>query len=126
MKEKANIGIKVACGDFVRLFILVDCGLSFFPFLSQSELLVSFASDFLGGCLTIQRHACIPRRCFCQVRVFASSWYYSKVRSWRSHAVCNIIMKISPCDEDPLTPLFYIVKLGFTGVCIFFFALKHQ
>ena len=24
-----------------------------------------------------------------------------------------------PCNEDPLTPHFYIVKLGFTGVFIF-------
>ena len=25
-------------------------------------------------------------------------------------------MQICPCEEDPLTPYFYIVKLGFTGV----------
>ena len=31
-----------------------------------------------------------------------------------------VITKTSPCDEDPLTPHFYIVKLGFTGVCIIF------
>ena len=33
-----------------------------------------------------------------------------------------------PCDLYPLTPHFYIVKLGFTGVYIFFliFALKHR
>ena len=29
------------------------------------------------------------------------------------------ITKTSPCIEDPLTPHFYIVKLGFTGVYIF-------
>ena len=29
------------------------------------------------------------------------------------------ITKTSPCNEDPLTPHFYIVKLGFTGVYIF-------
>ena len=29
------------------------------------------------------------------------------------------ITKTSPCNEDPLTPSFYIVKLGFTGVIIF-------
>ena len=28
------------------------------------------------------------------------------------------ITKTSPCNEDPLTPHFYIVKLGFTGVYI--------
>ena len=31
------------------------------------------------------------------------------------------------CNVHPLTPHFYIVKLGFTGVNIFFiFALKHR
>ena len=38
------------------------------------------------------------------------------------------IMQTRPYNENPLTPHFYIVKLGFTGVCIFFliFALKHR
>ena len=38
------------------------------------------------------------------------------------------ITKTCPCNEDPLTPHFYIVKLGCTGVYIFFliFALKHR
>ena len=32
-----------------------------------------------------------------------------------------------PCNLDPLTPHFYIVKLGFTGVYIFsYFPLKHR
>ena len=33
-----------------------------------------------------------------------------------------------PCNVHPLTPHFYMVKLGFTGVYIFFliFALKHK
>ena len=33
-----------------------------------------------------------------------------------------------PCNVDPLTPHFYIVKLGFTGIyfCFLFFALKHR
>ena len=35
------------------------------------------------------------------------------------------ITKASPYNEHPLTPHFYIVKLGFTGVYIFF-ALKHR
>ena len=35
-------------------------------------------------------------------------------------------MQTSSCNEYPLTPHFYIVKLGFTGVFIFLiFALKH-
>ena len=36
------------------------------------------------------------------------------------------ITKTSPCKEDPLTPHFYIVKLGFTGVCIFFLFLLQN
>ena len=39
----------------------------------------------------------------------------------------DIITKTSPCNEHPLKPHFYIVKLGFTGVFIFLiFALKHR
>ena len=30
---------------------------------------------------------------------------------------------LSSCNENPLTPHFYIVKLGFTGVCIILFIL---
>ena len=33
------------------------------------------------------------------------------------------ITKTSPCNEHPLTPHFYIVKLGFTGVYIIFLFL---
>ena len=37
-------------------------------------------------------------------------------------------MQTRPCNLHPLTPHFYILKLGFTGVYIFFliFALKHR
>ena len=37
-------------------------------------------------------------------------------------------MRTCPCNEYPLTPHFYIVKLGLTGVYFFFliFALKHR
>ena len=35
----------------------------------------------------------------------------------------STITKTSPCNKDPLTPHFYIVKLGFTGACIIFFIL---
>ena len=46
-------------------------------------------------------------------------------------AVCTALVfsitKTSPCNEHPLTPHFYIVKLGFTGVCFFLiFAPKHR
>ena len=33
------------------------------------------------------------------------------------------IRKTCPCDLYPITPHFYIVKLGFTGVYIFFLFL---
>ena len=33
------------------------------------------------------------------------------------------IMQTCPCNEDPLTSHFYIVKLGFTGVHIIFLFL---
>ena len=37
------------------------------------------------------------------------------------------IMQTCSCNEDPLTPHFYIVKSGFTRVYIFLiFALKHR
>ena len=32
---------------------------------------------------------------------------------------CSYITKTSACNEDPITPHFYIEKLGFTGVYIF-------
>ena len=36
------------------------------------------------------------------------------------------IMQTSPCNEYPLTPHFYIVKLGFAGVYIFFLLLLYN
>ena len=41
-------------------------------------------------------------------------------------AESNIITKTSPCNEDPLTPHFYIVKLGFAGVYIIFLFLLEN
>ena len=38
----------------------------------------------------------------------------------RTSSIEQFIKKTSPCNEDPLTPHFYIVKLGFTGVYIIF------
>ena len=34
--------------------------------------------------------------------------------------VASQITKTGPCNEDPLAPHFYIVKIGFTGVYIIF------
>ena len=36
------------------------------------------------------------------------------------------ITQTCPCNEDPFTPHFYIVKLGFTGVYIFFLFLLQN
>ena len=36
------------------------------------------------------------------------------------------ITKTSPCNEDPLTPHFYIGKPGFTGLYIFFLFLLQN
>ena len=36
------------------------------------------------------------------------------------------IMKKCPCNKQPLTPHFYIEKLGFTGVFFLIFAAKHR
>ena len=37
-------------------------------------------------------------------------------------------MQTGPCIKDPVTPHFYIVKLGFTQryIYVFIFALKHR
>ena len=48
--------------------------------------------------------------------------------SWVSSLISFIITKTCPYNFDPLKPHFYIVKLGFTGVCIIFLisAQKHR
>ena len=38
----------------------------------------------------------------------------------------GFITKTSPCNEDPLIPHFYIIKLGFTWVYIFFLFLLQN
>ena len=43
-----------------------------------------------------------------------------------THSSRCSITKTSPCNEDPLTPHFYIVKLGFTGVYIFLAHLSRR
>ena len=35
------------------------------------------------------------------------------------------IMKTCPCNVNPLEPHFYIAKLGFAGVYLFFFLLQN-
>ena len=38
----------------------------------------------------------------------------------------NAITKTCPCNVNPLEPHFYIVKLGFAGVCLFFLFLLQN
>ena len=63
----------------------------------------------------------------CCVVVYNES-KFEFLRTDRVWHIGNIhITKTSPCNEHPLTPHFYIVNLGFTGVYIFLiFAPKHR
>ena len=57
-----------------------------------------------------------------KIVIFFMFWFCSK----HQLGSCNIT-KTSPCNEHPLTPHFYQVKLGFTGVYIFLIsAPKHR
>ena len=47
--------------------------------------------------------------------------FYLLIKTWRYGG--SVILKTCPCNEDPLTTHFYIVKLGFTGVYISFLFL---
>ena len=40
--------------------------------------------------------------------------------------ICQHIRKICPCNIYPLKPHFYIVKLGFAGVYLFFLVLLQN
>ena len=64
-----------------------------------------------------------PRCSVEQEQLFEQLCLYKGTVSFTSY-----IAKTIPRNEDPLTPHFYIVKLGFTGVNIIFlfFALKHR
>ena len=56
-----------------------------------------------------------------------SIWVISQIIYEESLPQCSsLITKTSPCNEHPLTPHFYIVKLGFTGVYfVFLFLLRN-
>ena len=49
-----------------------------------------------------------------------------KVNNLNHYTLDASITKTSPCKEDPLTPHFYKVKLGFTGIYIFFLFLLQS
>ena len=56
---------------------------------------------------------------------FAVLGVFAKVST--SFRKAQHITKTSPGYEDPLTPHFYTVKLGFTGIYVFLiFASKHR
>ena len=52
----------------------------------------------------------------------------ASIQSNQHYDFAAFMMLTCPCNVDPLTPHFYIVKLGFTVVYItfLFFALKHR
>ena len=50
----------------------------------------------------------------------------SCMMSLLKHNLVDIITLTSPCNEDPLTPLFYVVKLAFTGVYIILLSLREN
>ena len=52
-----------------------------------------------------------------------NSGQWMEVENGRTPEKAFTITKTSPCNEDPPTPHFYIVKLGFTGAYIFFLFL---
>ena len=77
------------------------------------NFVVSVRRSFLFlGCIGKAAFRCLPNNYF--------TFRHDSRRSLH-------ITKTSPCNENPLTPHFYIVKLGFTGVYIFLiFAPKHR
>ena len=57
---------------------------------------------------------------FIEVNQFVDSPEYDSVKTFDTEEKFQVcIRKTSPCNEHPLKPNFYIVKLGFTGVYIF-------
>ena len=63
----------------------------------------------------------------CIFKLVINELYWAVIRKKVMNDCPLIIMKTCPCNEYPLTPHSYIVKLGFTGVYFFLtFALKHR
>ena len=71
------------------------------------------------------------------IQLYFSQLHYVHVKHRKRNDICMYekrygdinethtnITKTSPCNEDSLTPHFYIVKLGFTGVYIIFLFLN--
>ena len=51
-------------------------------------------------------------------------FHFKVMGTWFQHYI--IITKTSPCNVDPITPHFYVVKLGFARVYIFFFTFASK
>ena len=81
---------------------------SFFSFLSNS-----FGSMLLCVALCTKEKT-VYRLCY-----LSANCTFSGI----THISDFHVMQTSPCNEYPLTPHCYIVKLGFTGVYIFFLFL---
>ena len=64
------------------------------------------------------RHGRKPRRQVFSQRVLNEPYHNKATKTIKQY-----ITKTCPCNEDPFTPHFYIVKLGFTGVNIIFLFL---
>ena len=52
--------------------------------------------------------------------VYVGIAVYYTIQEQRMVETANLIMKTCPCNKYPLKPHFYIVKLGFSGVYLFF------
>ena len=65
---------------------------------------------------------------FGEVSSTLGTWDGLRILLWHSLGLPYnyFIMKTCPCNVDPLTPHFYIVKLGFTGVYIIFLFLLQN
>ena len=79
----------------------------------------------------LYRLVCVRPRSEFTTLVFSCCGSNLKTAIYTYHSInfnkicCKLIMRTCPCNEHPLTPHFYIVKLGFTRVYISFLFLAH-
>ena len=96
-------------------------------------ILIFMSTDVIGGIAYEQisvsvfylRHTLIQDHLKGDFKVLG----FPKVHDLTVHSFTLPIILASPCNLCPLTHHFYIVKMGFTGVYVFFFfffALKHR
>ena len=58
--------------------------------------------------------------------VASISVFTVKITAWSDILWWSLITKTCPCNVYPLEPYFYIVKLGFAGVYLFFLFLLQN